>query len=219
MREGWTVKPNRPPLFLFKPIAMKKYIAKTNVSINVVLSSGANRHIAFSALTGGGSVFYTDDPEIIKAIERHYKFGTLFRADPGYIPEKPHNKPAPKPKPKIAPEQQPVNATGETYAPTTTVEETVSAPTVVEADDIAPESEQQSTEEESEEDDIIDDGVADNESEEESENSGLKTIVISDPDAAKAYLAEHFGYSRTKIKSIKAIKEAAAANGIVFEGI
>ncbi len=193
---------------------MKKYIAKTNVSINVVLSSGANRHIAFSALTGGGSVFYTDDPEIIKAMERHYKFGTLFRADPRYIPEKPRNKPAPKPQPEIVPEQQPVNSTGDAPAPTTTVEETVSAPAVVEADDIAPESEQQTSEDESEAD-IIDDDQA----EDEAENSGLKTIVISDPDAAKAYLAEHFGYSRTKIKSLKAIKEAAAANGIVFEGI
>lgn len=193
---------------------MKKYIAKTNVSINVVLSSGANRHIAFSALTGGGSVFYTDDPEIIKAMERHYKFGTLFRADPRFIPEKPRNKPAPKPKPEITPEQQPANATGDAPAPTTTVEETVSAPAVVEADDIAPESEQQTSEDESEAD-IIDDDQA----EDEDENSGLKTIVISDPDAAKAYLAEHFGYSRTKIKSLKAIKEAAAANGIVFEGI
>lgn len=192
---------------------MKKYIAKTNVSINIVLPNGANRHIAFSALTGGGSVFYTDDPDIIQAMERHYKFGTLFRADPRYIPEKPRNKPAPQP--EIIPEQQPVNATGDAPAPTTTIEETVSAPAVVEADDIAPESEQQTTEEESEADDIIDDDQA----EDEAENNGLKTIVISDPDAAKAYLAEHFGYSRTKIKSLKAIKEAAAANGIVFEGI
>lgn len=189
---------------------MKKYIAKTNVSINVVLSSGANRHIAFSALTGGGSVFYTDDPEIIQAMERHYKFGTLFRADPRYIPEKPRNKPAPKPKPEIVPEQQPVNATGDTPAPATTIEETVIAPADVEVDDMAPENEDETTEDESE-DDIINDGQA--------EDSGLKTIVISDPDAAKAYLAEHFGYSRTKIKSLKAIKEAAAANGIVFEGI
>ena len=58
---------------------MKKYIAKTNISINVVLGSGANRHIAFDALTCGGSVFYTDDPELQRAIERHYKFGSLFR--------------------------------------------------------------------------------------------------------------------------------------------
>lgn len=195
---------------------MKKYIAKTNVSINVVLSSGANRHIAFSALTGGGSVFYTDDPEIIQAMERHYKFGTLFRADPRYIFEKPRKTPAPKLNLEIVHEQQPSNTTGDATAPTTTAEEVCGAPAAVEADDIAPESEQQTTEDESEaEDDIIDDDQA----EDEAENNGLKTIVISDPDAAKAYLAEHFGYSRTKIKTIKAIKEAAAAHGIVFEGL
>ena len=44
-------------------------------------------------------------------------------------------------------------------------------------------------------------------------------MVVSDPDAAKAYLAEHFGYSRTKLKTIKAIKEAAANSGVDFEGI
>ncbi|MBD5414847.1 MAG: hypothetical protein HDR46_01025 [Bacteroides sp.] len=191
---------------------MKKYIAKTNISINVVLSTGANRHIAFSALSGGGSVFYTDDSEIIQAMERHYKFGTLFRADPRYIPEKPRNKPAPKP--HIVPKQQPIND-GDAPAQTTIDGETDSASAVVYADDIAPESEQRSPEDNSE----ADDDIIDDQNEDEAESNGLKKIVISDPDAAKAYLAEHFGYSRTKIKSLKAIKEAAAANGIVFEGI
>lgn len=177
---------------------MKKYIAKTNVSINVVLATGANRHIAFSALTGGGSVFYTDDPDIQKAMESHYKFGKLFRVDHKYIPEKQRNKPAPKPKPEIAPEQP-------------TAEETVDAPAI--EDTVAvPGSEQPTAE------DIDSDGQPE-EAEAEAEDNGLKTIVVSDPDAAKAYLAEHFGISRTKIKSVKAIKEAAAANNIVFEGI
>lgn len=185
---------------------MKKYIAKTNVSINVVLPTGANRHIAFSALTGGGSVFYTDDPDIQKAMECHYKFGKLFRADQKFIPEKQRNKPAPNPKPEIVPEQPTVSAApipiGET--PTPTVEEAEDAP-AGEATVAVPDSDGQPEEAE------------DNET--EAEDNGLKTIVVSDPDAAKAFLAEHFGISRTKIKSVKAIKEAAAANGIVFEGI
>lgn len=200
---------------------MKKYIAKTNISINVVLKSGKNRHITFSALTGGGSVFYTDDPEIQKAMECHYKFGKLFRVDQKYVAEKQRNKPAPKPKPEIVPEQPTVSAApipiGET--PTPTVEEAEDTP-VGEAEDtpageatVAVSDSEQATAE-----DIDSDGQPE-EAEAEAEDNGLKTIVVSDPDAAKAYLAEHFGISRTKIKSVKAIKEAAAANGIVFEGI
>lgn len=165
---------------------MKRYIAKTNVSINIVLPTGANRHIAFSSLTGGGSVFYTDDPEIQNAMERHYKFGSLFRIDNKYAAEKQRNKPAPKPKPQAT--------TDTTEAAPATDEET------------EPSTDEQPTEAETDE------------AEAETDN-GLKTIVVSDPDAAKAYLAEHFGLSRTKIKTLKAIKEAATANGIVFEGI
>ena len=191
---------------------MKKYIAKTNISINVVLKSGKNRHITFSALTGGGSVFYTDDPEIQKAMECHYKFGKLFRVDQKYVAEKQRNKPAPKPKPEIVPEQPTVSAApipiGET--PTPTVEEAEDTP-AGEATVAVSDSEQATAEE-------AEDTPA-GEDEAEAEDNGLKTIVVSDPDAAKAYLAEHFGISRTKIKSLKAIKEAAAANGIVFEGI
>lgn len=166
---------------------MKRYIAKTNVSINIVLPTGANRHIAFSSLTGGGSVFYTDDPEIQNAMERHYKFGTLFRIDNKYAAEKQRNKPAPKPKLQSSPDSTEAGA-----------------PAIIESDTAS------ATDEETE--------PSTDEAEAETD-SGLKTIVVSDPDAAKAYLAEHFGLSRTKIKTLKAIKEAATANGIVFEGI
>lgn len=165
---------------------MKKYIAKTNVSINVVLASGANRHVSFSPLTGGSSVFYTDDPDLIQAMERHYKFGTLFRVDTTYVAEQPA---------VAAPDTAP--------SPTPTVEEVATAPEAPESEDAATESEQPTAEE----------------TDEESAESEYKTIAVSDPDSAKSYLAEHFGYSRTKIKTIKAIKEAGAAHGIVFEGI
>lgn len=188
---------------------MKKYIAKTNVSINIVLPNGANRHIAFSALTGGGSVFYTDDPEIIQAMERHYKFGKLFRVDTRYVPEKQRNKPTPKP--EAAHEQPAVSVANDTPTPPSV--EAADAPVVVEENLNEPESEPQTAEEEE-----VADAEADQE-DDEAEDDGLKTIVVSDPDSAKSYLAEHFGYSRTKIKTLKAIKEAAAANGIVFEGI
>lgn len=91
--------------------------------------------------------------------------------------------------------------------------EAADTPVVVEENLNEPESEPQTAEEEE-----VADAEADQE-DDEAEDDGLKTIVVSDPDSAKSYLAEHFGYSRTKIKTLKAIKEAAAANGIVFEGI
>lgn len=161
---------------------MKKYIAKTNVSINVVLPTGTNRHIAFSALTGGGSVYYTDDPVVIEAIERHYKYGTLFRIDHNYAPEKQRVKPTSKRNHADAAETQ--------TAPITTM---------------PPEESEEPNE------DRVDT--------EESDDSGQTTIVVSDPDAAKAYLADHFGLSRTKLKSLKAIKEAGVVHGIIFDGI
>lgn len=59
---------------------IKIYKANTNISINVVLpSSKKNLHIAFVPMSDGSSVFSTDNEEIQKGIERHYKYGSLFR--------------------------------------------------------------------------------------------------------------------------------------------
>lgn len=191
---------------------MKKYIAKTNVSVNVVLSNGGNCHVSFDAITGGGSVFYTDDTELIKALENHYKYGRLFRADPTYADERLARKPAPKQKskptiqkvPEPMAEQSVPEPVAEQSAPESVAEQPESETT---GTDIPAEAIPEETEE-----------IAEDEETGE-EESNLKPIVVSDPDAAKAYLAEHFGLSRTKLKSLKAIKEAGAANGIVFEGI
>lgn len=57
---------------------MKSYKATTSLSINIVLPSGANKHIAFSPVTDGSSVFYTPDPDIQWGLEHHHKFGKLF---------------------------------------------------------------------------------------------------------------------------------------------
>lgn len=149
---------------------MKKYIAKTNVSVNIVLSTGANMHVSFTPLTGGSSVYYTDEPEIQKALERHYKYGKLFKEDTSQAAEAMKAKAGMK-----AAAPTPAEGTGE-------VEDAAAEPG-------------------------------------EGEGNELKTVSVSDPDDAKAYLAEHFGVSRTKLKSLKAIKEAAESYGIVFEGI
>lgn len=67
---------------------MKKYISNSQLSINVTMASNNSLHVRFTPLTGGGSVFYSDDKDIQEALERHPKFNKLFRIDPYYI-EKP----------------------------------------------------------------------------------------------------------------------------------
>lgn len=177
---------------------IKKYSATTNVSINVVLKSGANRHIAFSAQTGGGSVFYTEDIDIQEAMERHYKYGTLFKIDPHFQSDK---NLAPKPK-----------VTEPTPKPASDNIETTDFPTIPQVENAA-----STTGENADESTSATDGTE--AADPEVNENGLKTVVVSDPDAAKAYLAEHFGVSRTKLKFLKTIKETAAAHGIEFKGI
>lgn len=57
----------------------KKYVAKTDLHISVMLKSKQSVHISFHSQTGGGSVFYTDNAEIQEALEKHPKFGKLFK--------------------------------------------------------------------------------------------------------------------------------------------
>lgn len=74
-------------------MAKKAYKAGTNVSINVVLPSKKNTHITFMPLSNGSSVFTTDNEELQKAIESHYRFGSLFRlVGESNIPSKKNNK-------------------------------------------------------------------------------------------------------------------------------
>lgn len=60
---------------------MKVYKAKSAVSINIVLASGKSKHIGFQPLTTGGSVYYSENEAEIEAIERHPKFGKLFKEE------------------------------------------------------------------------------------------------------------------------------------------
>ena len=59
----------------------KHYISDSHIAINVTLDGGASKHLSFIALSNGGSVFSTDNEELQKAIERHYRFGDLFSLD------------------------------------------------------------------------------------------------------------------------------------------
>lgn len=57
----------------------KTYKANTNISINVVLLNKQSKHISFIPLSDGSSTYTTDSEELMKAIERHYNYGKLFR--------------------------------------------------------------------------------------------------------------------------------------------
>lgn len=56
---------------------IKKYIAKSDISLSV-----GKMHVSFRSLTGGGSVFYTDNESLQKAMEAHHKYGKLFSEAP-----------------------------------------------------------------------------------------------------------------------------------------
>ena len=60
---------------------MKAFKASTLLSFSVTLSDGSRVRIEFNPLTEGGTVFYTDDEELVKALERHPYFGELFEKD------------------------------------------------------------------------------------------------------------------------------------------
>lgn len=132
----------------------KIYKAKTNVSINVVLSNKKNLHISFNPLSNGSSTFSTDNEDVMNAIERHYNFGKLFRLD-------------------------------SVVDDTKLFEEVVEKAEIIDA----------------------------------AEGTGLKRVKVSDIASAKDYLADTCGISRTALRSVKAIMEQAAANGIEFYGM
>ncbi len=143
---------------------MKKYIAKTHLSINVVDDKGRNIHVVFTPQTGGQSVFYTADETLQAALERHYRFGHLFRLDTS----------------------TPSTAATKTAVPTQATTET---PTADDATETA------------------------------SNTPTIANVTVTDAGSAKDYLANTFGISRTKLKTITQIKEVAAANGVNFVGI
>lgn len=172
-------------------MAKKKYIAKSHISLSVRVSQKTSAHISFSALTGGGSVFYTDDENLQQALEAHPKFGKLFKLDDTFVEKPATKKVAPTSKVAPANEENTDNANSE------------------EAEDNEPTTDVEQDE----------DTEAQPEEESAEEATGLTKVPVTCLDDAKEYLSEKFGISRTKIRSKKAIEEAAAENGIEFVGI
>jgi len=63
-------------------MALKKYTAKTHISLSIVLPhSGKSLHLSFTPLTGGGSVYYTEIEQEQCGLERHSKYGKLFKGE------------------------------------------------------------------------------------------------------------------------------------------
>lgn len=67
---------------------MKKiYKSKSSISINVVLKGKQNLHVSFAPSSDGTSSLVTSDPVLQAAIERHYRFGSLFYIAEAIEPE------------------------------------------------------------------------------------------------------------------------------------
>lgn len=189
---------------------MTKVYKANSVAHIVVIVNGKSRRVSFAAKTGGGSTFRTDDEALQKAIESHYRFGELFHLAETIEDKKPKKtaKPATKPaeKPATTEEQNGEQEQQGDDAP---------ADTQPEAEDIQPAEEQNDDESESE---GSDNEETDTEEAEE-ESTALTKVNVTDFEDARDYLSDKFGISRTKIRSQKAVREAAEANGIVFVGL
>lgn len=198
---------------------IKKYKANTNVSINVVLSSKKNLHISFIPLSDGSSVFQTDNEDIQRAIESHYNFGRLFRLVETSGVKAPEKKtPAKAASPAPAPEDtKPAETEVHTGEETVQEETTETAEVETATEEAAPE-ESGEVEESAE---VSAEGEVDEESGETAagDDNGLRKVTVSDIAAAKDYLADTLGISRTSMRSTKSILQKAAENGIEFVGL
>lgn len=181
----------------------KTYRANTNISINVVLASKKNLHISFLPQSDGSSVFVTSNEEIQKAIERHYKFGSLFRLVGTTTTE--------TKKPTTAQtDKKPA-----TTAQTATTEEKPAPANETNADTV------DNVGEESDNDapanDVPEVEETESAEENEQEQQTLREVEVSDIAAAKDYLADNFDLTRSSMRSQKAVLDAAAAHGIQFK--
>ncbi len=184
---------------------MKKYIANSDISVSVTLPDGKGARISFSALSNGTSVFYTSDKDIQWALEHHYKFGKLFRLAGESAERKPATPKKPgkdKQKPSLPKGGKKVDKTKESDKP-------VDHPAIAD-DNIADEMPGVS-------EDMEDADTGNDTSEDAETPTEYREVVVSDMDAAKDYLAEHYEVVRTKLKSEDSIKDAALSFGIIFK--
>ena len=197
---------------------LKKYQSKSSISLSVLMNTGKSVHVSFDSLTGGGSIFYTDDEELQEALAKHHKYGRLFKE---VELVKPVAEPAPKKKPVVKEEEvEDVEDIDEVDNTEDEVDETEYETTEENAEDEATEDE--ATEENAEDEATEDEATEENAEEVQEQEAPVATgkqIHVTNLEDAKNYLADNLGVSRTKLRSKKAILEVAEANGIVFVGI
>lgn len=182
---------------------MTKVYKANSIAHIVVIVNGKSRRVSFAAKTGGGSTFRTDDETLQKAIESHYRFGELFHLAET-IEDKKSNKTA-KPDSMPAPTKTEQENDGQKPAEDNTADAATS-----DVEDEQSQVEQDADETENEGNDT---------QEGEGEQSNLTKVNVTDFEDARDYLSDKFGISRSKIRTQKAVKEAAEANGIVFVGL
>lgn len=59
----------------------KRYKSNTHACLSVSLRGGGNARVSFMPLSGGGSVYSTDDEGVQWGLEHHCKYGKLFTLD------------------------------------------------------------------------------------------------------------------------------------------
>ena len=79
---------------------MKKYVAKSCLSLSVAIPGGGTTHVAFTPKTGSGSVFYTDNEKIQEGLAKHHAYGKLFKEEA--IVAKPKKKKETEPEAQLA---------------------------------------------------------------------------------------------------------------------
>lgn len=70
---------------------IKQYKSNTSIAVSILLKSKKSMHVTFTPLSNGTSVYATDNPEVQRGLESHYKFGKLFKLvkESKYDPDKP----------------------------------------------------------------------------------------------------------------------------------
>lgn len=56
----------------------KVYRSNTHLSVNIVVGQ-SNQHVSFTPQSDGSSQYRTTDEAVQRGLERHYKYGRLFR--------------------------------------------------------------------------------------------------------------------------------------------
>lgn len=205
----------------------KYYKANTNVSVSVVLPSKKSLRISFTPLSDGTSTYQTNKEDVQTALERHYKFGRLFKLirtegvsdaakEASKTPDRLKAQPVPAEQnamsaaKEVASEVHPVEKqTQKVQSETDLVAEAV-VEQEQEQEEVA--SEVRPAEEQKQDEERLP------EERPEPEDKPRK-VKVSDLATAKDYLADKFGVSRTTMRSLRSILAQAEAHGIEFVGI